>query len=124
MTREEIEAIRQRCEAATPGPWVVAGRGSVDMLTGKRDWCQLERVMHPWKCFHRWEDAEFAAHAREDIPNLLADRRELVGLLKECEPYIVNDLAELGRMTGDDNDVNFKAMKAMVRRVKESLGDA
>jgi hypothetical protein len=67
LTPEEIAAIRERAEKATPGPWT--------WLYGLRN-----KLFTPVALFHDgkivgrfvWEhDAEFIAHAREDIPRLL-----------------------------------------------------
>lgn len=70
MTKEELQAIRQRCEKATPGNWQ-------DMMI--RDETKMEcvadetykLVCHCGSHTHRFKDAEFIAHSRTDIPNLL-----------------------------------------------------
>jgi hypothetical protein len=93
MTNEELKAIRERTEAATPGPWYwekldADGWNDTEMpyLASASD----EGVMHFGDCEQYYpsegsppndEDAEFIAHAREDVPKLLAEierlRREL-----------------------------------------------
>lgn len=64
LTRQEIEAIRERCDKATAGIWdslddtfVIEGDGLImgDLVA---------------KC-ERIEDADFIANARQDIPRLL-----------------------------------------------------
>jgi len=52
-----LETIKARCEAATPGPWKVQGN---KVFTTRSD-----------------PDAELAAHAREDIPRLIAEIEQL-----------------------------------------------
>jgi len=47
MTEERLAEIKMRTEAATPGPWLVDASDSADAL--------------------------FMAHARQDIPDLLAE---------------------------------------------------
>lgn len=95
MTEEQLDAIRARCEAASPGPWVA------DLS----EWCCLECTVEESNsceespdscgegvcirgafidtramiedddyCWYTDSDAKFIAHAREDIPALLADR--------------------------------------------------
>ncbi|MDN9011088.1 hypothetical protein QZ287_13680 [Brevibacillus laterosporus] len=71
MTREEIEAIRKRAEKATEGPWrVVPGKMVCFDIYDVYD--KLDRSL-----IHREEDAKFIAHAREDIPKLLAEIERL-----------------------------------------------
>ena len=74
MTRNDLDAIQARADAATPGPWFVEhGRihsGSIQRF----DWVAIasmtgSRVWLP--------DAQFIAQAREDVPALIAEIREL-----------------------------------------------
>lgn len=72
---EELENIRMRCESATPGPWksYIEGRdhtsGSSFIMTGsgnnRRNDIELSGVTAA--------DQDFIAHARQDIPLLLAE---------------------------------------------------
>ncbi len=75
----DLDAIEARAAAATPGPWgantppgVVAanGRNVLGVFGGS---AQDER------------DAEFTAHAREDVPALLAEVRRLRARVVELE---------------------------------------
>jgi len=71
MTTNNLNLIAARADAASPGPWTVAG-GEQDLETGT--WAPTE-VMGP-----RWpndEDSEFIAHARQDVPALVDEVREL-----------------------------------------------
>ena len=93
-TRPDLEAIKARANLATPGPWTFYGGdvwyGDVADALTRMDtaWSDDEPEDHwPYKDgqephpFHgdpvSTPDAEFIAHAREDIPYLVA---ELVGL--------------------------------------------
>ena len=74
MTLARLAEIRARCEKATKGPW---HRGpfyltDIESRTGRVAECQL---MTPQGA----EDADFIAHAREDIPALLAALKERMG---------------------------------------------
>lgn len=85
ITNEDIEKIKLRCDAATPGPWrsFVEGRdhtsGSDFIMTGEGE--------------NRGEDIEltgatiadqdFIAHARQDIPLLLQEIERLRTLLEK-----------------------------------------
>ena len=79
MTPEQLASIRERAEAATEGPWL-QGREKVryesarevyterDPSRTSRDVCRADEAD---------EDAEFIAHAREDVPALLAEVERL-----------------------------------------------
>ena len=81
MKESEIHAIKARCEAATPGPWdsedceyifakVKGGRPNGEGIALFS--CYTNRQATNGKA-----DANFAAHAREDIPRLVAEVEKL-----------------------------------------------
>jgi len=82
LTDEEIAAIRARGAAATPGPWrsYIEGRdhtsGSSFIMTGEGDLrgedIELSGATPA--------DQDFIAHARQDIPRLLAELQRLRNL--------------------------------------------
>jgi hypothetical protein len=68
MTDEQLAEIRARCEAATGGPWEVGHK------------CEIytrHYQVGPIGDFWEPADARFTAHAREDIPALLAEVERL-----------------------------------------------
>lgn len=73
LTGAELQEIRRRCDAATPGPWqsFIEGRdhtsGSSFIMTGrgKGRGCDIELNGATTA------DHDFIAHARQDIPRLL-----------------------------------------------------
>jgi hypothetical protein len=75
MKDTELEAIRQRCENATPGPWksFIEGRdhtsGSSFIMTGSVE----SRGNDIELSGATTADQDFIAHARQDIPQLLAE---------------------------------------------------
>ncbi len=77
MDQTRLDAIRARCEAATPGKWKhdkqavyvhVPGLGYMKIASG------LEA-----------EDAAFIAHARADVPDMLAEIERLTAALNLLE---------------------------------------
>ena len=89
LTADELAAIRARCEAATSGPWraiepinrakhnyrmVVAYAAEEDKPGGDDPWGWIADLGNS---SYGLADAEFIAHAREDVPALLADRDAL-----------------------------------------------
>jgi hypothetical protein len=82
LTDEDLDVIRARCAAATPGPWrsYIEGRdhtsGSSFIMTGEGDSrgedIELSGVPPA--------DQDFIAHARQDLPRLLEEIRRLRNL--------------------------------------------
>lgn len=73
ITQEELTEIRDRAEKATEGPW-------------------SEYVIQ-FACVE--EDADFIAHAREDIPKLLAEIERMDNLTTEYGESITEFCTEL-----------------------------
>lgn len=80
----DIDAIRARCEAATPGEWKeepnLGGVPCVIAPSQNRAIAELYRAHDGQSCV----DADFIAHARQDIPALLAE----VDRLREAQRWI------------------------------------
>lgn len=89
MTEDELRVIEARAEAATPGPWEM----EVDdpyVIWGPDD---LRIVSFKGSTIIGFEDnAPFVAHAREDIPALIAEVRRL---RKENDRLILGQLRDL-----------------------------
>ena len=96
MTDEQLAAIRARCEVATPGPWII-GHVLIEPT--------LHRSVHDadgWmlaNCDLRNRPAEqtesnvaFIAHAREDVPALLAEVERLRGLLSSGAAALIDGI--------------------------------
>lgn len=94
MNKEQLNVIEARANAATPGPWIFEADSS-DLLFLSREgryleagtivlWCTRCSTCaaydegDKWNCgWPKNNDADFIAHAREDIPALIARIREL-----------------------------------------------
>jgi len=80
MTERELDEIRDRHDRATPGPWKawVEGRdhtsGSSFVQTGGED-IEMSGATTA--------DYDFIAHAKQDVPRLLAEIRRLRALVGE-----------------------------------------
>lgn len=91
----EARAIRERCSRATPGPWIVLGQRGVLVWSNHRGG---PPTAHSFVCttscegfgdpLGRKDDAEFIAHARDDVERLLADRDRLIGLVREVRAQL------------------------------------
>jgi hypothetical protein len=88
----ELDAIEQRCNAATPEPWVawIEGRDHTAGDTfiaqggsGARQEKDLFLSHYSNEGPVSDADHDFIAHARQDLPLLLAEVRRLRGLLAE-----------------------------------------
>ena len=80
MTKDELDEIRARCDRAAPGPWRawVEGRdhssGSSFVQTSGTD-VEMSGASA--------DDYDFIAHARQDVPRLLAEIHRLRALIDE-----------------------------------------
>lgn len=101
MTPEERQAIRERAEAATPGPWHAGPSYYEGPLVSYVAGAHVS--VHPEASDDRQEgvaDAEFIAHARSDVPALLDDIDRLEAEKAELEAE-QDALVERLRTTGD-----------------------
>lgn len=89
LTEAELAAIAARVQKATGGPWTVCYRnvGKSEESADYDDWflgCDIEGPESAQRGqFVRSADARFIAHAREDVPRLLAYVRRLREALTE-----------------------------------------
>lgn len=80
MNKDELEEIKSRCAAASPSPWVsyIEGRdhtsGSDFIMVGSgTDRLEDIELIGATKA-----DQDFIAHARQDIPRLIAEIERLI----------------------------------------------
>lgn len=136
LTEAELAAIAARCDAATPGPWEVWNArmdlNRIDVSAYIN--CVGSRELWMQDGYMRAVDARFVAHAREDVPKLLAALREArdlafwVGMERDALRAEVARLKELrahGCECGDDDACKFARerdeARAEVERLRESL---
>lgn len=79
---EELAAIRARAEAATPGPWTLYDQDAGTELAGRFGRIAIPDSMHSvaWPA-----NAKFIAHARTDVPRLLAAVDAVLALCDEAD---------------------------------------
>lgn len=65
MNAEQLNAIKERAAKATPGPWYSHADGTIFLEHTKE-------IADVWTDNDK-SDAEFIAHAREDVPALVAE---------------------------------------------------
>lgn len=78
MMTQQLDAIEARAKEATAGPWHTEWSAE-SALNGV--WCIDGRVCSAARG-SRAEDSEFVAHAREDVPALVAEVRRLRAALE------------------------------------------
>jgi hypothetical protein len=87
MHKEEIEAIKRRCEAATRGPWKLTPLMSRNMRNPSAYLVTMPDGINSSDLLKN--DAEFIAASREDVPALLAEVEKLRGLLSDVESNLI-----------------------------------
>lgn len=85
MDKKDLEAIKRRAEAATPGPW---GAGA-NLSDGGDEYDVFGPNPKKGPAFianyAKKQDAKFIAHAREDVPALVAEVERLSELLQRAK---------------------------------------
>ncbi len=97
MTEAEVQAIYERCESATPGPWrvkVTEIHMAPLIVSGEPDDTDQTVIctLNPPLGNRRFaEDASFIAHARSDVPALVAEvdrqRRQVAWLQEQAGKF-------------------------------------
>lgn len=94
LSSKEIEAIRERVEKATDGPWIyVPISDRLEYFIGGEGGNEAIAV----EVFTK-EDATFIAHARTDIPKLLAEIERLRGKLDEANSLLYDAQSLMGNV--------------------------
>lgn len=104
MTR--LQEIKERCEKATPGPWT-GPRYANDSIYAKhhhgteravaKTFLQTCCAGNDEVSFPYWENAEFIAHSREDIPWLVSQLEKAIELAKLATMGAVDNAHDVGR---------------------------
>lgn len=86
MNQEQLNAIKERVSKATSGPWLVAYDTDdrdhvIDIWFNREDNGHAE--IHDNSFGNAPYNARFIAHAREDVPALVAEVERLRTLIKE-----------------------------------------
>ncbi len=104
--RVDLEAIRTRADAATPGPWRTWNDGHVGAPAA-----HIGGIFMPTNCADhaQWmPDATFAAHAREDVPALVAElavlRAQRDAALAACDAAVAEHDHAATEATARDAD--------------------
>ena len=104
MNTEQLDTIQSRADAATEGPWDSIGGDVVQSydLAIRTGEYSLERVGIIPGEYVRENDAEFIAHARTDVPALLALAREQAATIAAVRD-LANGAGRCGwRISADD----------------------
>jgi hypothetical protein len=117
MTDEELEAIRERAEKATPGPWTTEqsydGDPDTPVLVGDGEYL-CASPDDGVRGGHLFEDADFIAHAREDVPALVAEIELLRATLRDRD----DELRIRDQEDAESEDMEQRAITADRRRGK------
>ena len=106
MTDLDLAAIRERVEKATPGPWREDGPWWHDndeatvVITVDVDRAAvcIQPPLHARRGLASDADMEFIAHAREDIPALLAEIDRLNATIQRVRDIVNDKYLDAGQM--------------------------
>lgn len=111
---DRVEAIKDRLEKATPGPWEVGRQSGEPYVRGDKGGTT---VMLFAPC--QMEDAELIAHAPEDIRFLLEENKRL----REALERIAAERPLTGPLNLTDLDMQEIARQALSTLQAEGEGD-
>ena len=77
LTGEQLDQIAARADAAQPGPWARYSRSDHASLKSSNGEMVAGTFGWEWGGIEHEADADFIAHARDDVPALLAEVRRL-----------------------------------------------
>ena len=128
MSTLDLEPIKERLAAATPGPWDADGTEVSQHWSRPEPWLTIatNEVDCMAYCYggrgrgvERVEDAEFIAHAPEDIRALLAEVKRLQGELKllRVMPPAAEQNATLIRLLKEET----AALQSEVKRLQAQI---
>lgn len=130
----DLPAIRARAEAATPGPWyalpdpapsrvdhgyrlvATTTRAAADNVYGLRDAMGYPGLTK----LDSDSDADFIAHAREDVPALLAEVERLSRNLELASAECC-DLSAYRQLVREEHPAEVAALTAEVERLRERV---
>lgn len=121
MNKEQLDAIKGRVANATPGEWII-DNSSDDRPYITDIWFDGEEnghvEIHRYGASAESYDAEFIAHARQDVPTLIAEVERLQKALKntDADLYVYKDL--YNEMT----DKNIELIKFLQARITKGWG--
>ncbi len=128
MSDSELQAIRERANAATEGPWGVHANGRM-ICQSDRDGRPLERrgmraCGDPFPRIGQvesYDDAPFVAHARTDVPALLDENARLRVALAIAENAVYAGAKLAVSLAGERNQA--LADLAAAQRVADGLAE-
>jgi len=98
MTNEELQAIKARCDAATPGPWIQTpfthNNPYMSIRLRRQSDPRLYDVMRDMGWGKNRDNSIFIAHSRQDIPALLAHVEAQAARIKALEMRIQKESEE------------------------------
>jgi hypothetical protein len=119
VTPEELDAIEARAREARPGPW--GFELAVDPIANDHPWVQLiapggEVIAGDIPHEETERDFAFIAHARTDIPALIAEVRRLREALMDAEQGLRMVVVRLMDGSYTAEDAERHGLKACQRR--------
>jgi len=102
----DLEAIKARAEAATPGPWSCGSEQLDDTRIQSADG---EMTIYD-EGGHTWKDADFIAHAITDVPALVAEVERL--------RWMETELTQAVRLADQEADGIQAELQAEVERLR------
>lgn len=112
MTALDLDAIQARADAATVGPWVMTAQGGIESASYRGPGEDFTSVAST-RTQNNWE---FIAHAREDVPALVAEVRLLRGRIVRAKSRLHAGSIPLGMSEAQFNSATILDTLAILAR--------
>lgn len=103
LTPEQLKEIEQRAEAATAPPWAIPGHS-------------FEGTLIHFYQMPNQADSEFIAHAREDVPALIAEVRRSQAIIEAAQQFRLAS-EELDSFSESDRVYKYEDYEKALREV-------
>jgi hypothetical protein len=113
LTTQQLDEIQVRANAATSGPWTVS-----------EDYADiLDFEGHHLASFWGQPVGEFIAHAREDVPSLLAEVRRLKDEQTAARPRVLAEAADIvdAMLTAEPDHTRASALYEALLKLRAKL---
>ena len=125
MSAPDLNAIRARAAAATEGPWRAEYSWEQGNCVVPGDAQSTREAFAVTRLYHQAADAEFIAHARQDIPDLCDEVERLRHYRSLPDGYVWQDYysPEDVLKIREPLDAEIERLRAVVAEVEKALSN-
>lgn len=125
LTLERLAEIEERANAATPGPWFAEYSGEQGDCVVPADAESTREAVCLTRLYDATADADFIAHARSDVPDLLAEVETSHRACQTLGAIVDRQGIDICRIAGvempEDGDADFELAWSIVAGMRAEI---